>query len=174
MYKLKKEIRLMSENLLILGAGQYGMLVREVAMSTGKFDNIAFLDDESSIAVGRIDDYKDFVSKCRYAFVAIGNSAVRSKLLSMLESAGFELAVIVSPFAYVSASAQIGGGSIVEPMAVVNTGVTLGKGSLVCAGAVVNHNAVVEDCCQIDCNAVVSARGNVPAGTKVESGCVYK
>ncbi len=164
----------MSDNLLILGAGQYGMLVREVASSTGRFNRIDFLDDANDIAVGRIDAYGDFVAEYKYAFVAIGNSAVRSSLLSKLESAGFELAVIVSPFAYVSPSAQVGDGSIIEPMAVVNTEVVLGNGSLVCAGAVVNHNAVVGDYCQIDCNGVVSARSCVPAGTKVESGCVYK
>ena len=164
----------MSENLLILGAGQYGMLVREVAQSTGRFENISFLDDAGTVAIGRIDAYEDFVSDYKYAFVAIGNSKVRSELISKLESAGYELAVIVSPYAHVSPSATIGGGSIVEPMAVVNTEAVLGKGSLVCAGAVVNHNALVGDCCQIDCNATISPRANVPQGIKINSGSVWE
>lgn len=164
----------MSDNLLILGAGQYGMLVREVAMSTGRFENIDFLDDASDIAIGSIDTYEKFKDEYKCAFVAIGNSSVRSELLHKLDNAGYELAVIISPNAYVSPSAAIGGGSIVEPMAVVNTGAVLGTGCLVCAGAVVNHNAAVGDCCQIDCNATVSARSSVPGGTKVDSGCIYK
>ena len=164
----------MPENLLILGAGQYGMLVREAALSTGRFGKIDFLDDVSAMAIGAIDAYRDFASDYKYAFVAIGNCKVRSELLENLEKSGYELAVIVSPHAYVSPSAKIGGGSIVEPMAVVNTEAVLGKGSLVCAGAVINHNAVVGDCCQIDCNATVAARCKVPAGMKVDSGCVIK
>ena len=160
----------MPENLLILGAGQYGMVVREVAIATGEYEKIDFLDDVNPIAIGAIDTYGDFMSEYRYAFVAIGNSKVRSELLSKLENTGYELPVIISPKAYVSYSATIGGGSIVEPMAVVNTGATIGRGCLICAGAVVNHNAVVEDCCQIDCNATVSARANVSTETKVQSG----
>lgn len=41
-------------------------------------------------------------------------------------------------------------------------------------GAVVNHNAVVNKCCQIDCNAVVSAFSKVPDGKKVASCEVWK
>lgn len=161
---------MMKDNLLILGAGQYGMLVCEVALSTGRFEKIDFLDDAADIAIGKIDAYRNFVPDYKYAFVAIGNSCVREELLQKLEAAGYELAIIVSPYAYVSPSATIDGGSIVEPMAVVNTGAILGVGSLICAGAVVNHNAVIGNCCQIDCNATVSARSIVQSGIKIESG----
>lgn len=172
--KMVKGLIKMQDNLLILGAGQYGILVREVAIATGRYEKIDLLDDVSPMAIGAIDTYGDFLSEYRYAFVAIGNSKMRSELLSKLENAGYELPVIISPQAYVSPSAIIGGGSIVEPMAVVNTEAVLGRGCLMCAGAVVNHNAVVEDCCQIDCNATVSARAIVPVGAKIESGCVIK
>ena len=46
--------------------------------------------------------------------------------------------------------------------------------SFICAGAVVNHNAVVNKCCQIDCNAVVSTFSKVPDGKKVDSCEVWK
>ena len=160
----------MPKNLLILGAGQYGMLVREVAIATGEYEKIDFLDDVNPMAIGAIDAYGDFLPEYRYAFVAIGNSKVRSELLSKLENTGYELPFIISPKAYVSPSATIGVGSIVEPMAVVNTGAAIGRGCFICAGAVVNHNAVVEDYCQIDCNATVSARAIVSTETKVQSG----
>ena len=34
-----------NKNLLILGAGQYGVMAKEIAEAMGAFDRIAFLDD---------------------------------------------------------------------------------------------------------------------------------
>ena len=42
------------QNLLILGAGQYGMVAKEIAESMRKYDHIDFLDDNNPIAVGKL------------------------------------------------------------------------------------------------------------------------
>ena len=42
-----------NKNLLILGAGQYGQVAKEIAEETGYFDKIAFLDDNSEQAIGK-------------------------------------------------------------------------------------------------------------------------
>lgn len=162
------------QNLLILGAGQYGHVVRETAESMGCFDKIAFLDDNNRIAVGKLTDYRSLQQEYGCAFVAMGNPDLRMQWLSRLESAGFELAVLVHPKAYVSPTATLGKGSIAEPMAVVNTGAIVEAGGLLCAGCIVNHNAVVKCGCQIDCNAVVAAGAVVPEGSKVPSGTVFE
>ena len=47
-------------NLLILGAGQFGLMVKEIAESMGCFDKIDFLDDNNEIAVGKLCDYEEF------------------------------------------------------------------------------------------------------------------
>lgn len=155
------------KNLLILGAGQYGRVAEETAASTGKFDKIAFLDDKNEIAVGKLADYEKFVSEYKYTFVAMGNADLRLGYIAKLQSAGYEVAVIVSPRAYVAPSASLGRGSIVEAGAVVNSFAALGEGTLVCAGAIVNHNAVVGDGCQIDCGSVVGANAALPAKMKL-------
>lgn len=155
------------KNLLILGAGQYGRVAEETAASTRKFDKIAFLDDKNEIAVGKLVDYEKFVSEYKYAFVAMGNADLRLGYIAKLQSAGYEVAVIVSPRAYVAPSASLGCGSIVEAGAVVNSFAALGEGTLVCAGAIVNHNAVVGDGCQIDCGSVVGPNAVLPAKTRL-------
>lgn len=50
----------MSRKLLILGAGQYGQLAREVAMSMNCYDGISFLDDASGEAIGKTEEYARF------------------------------------------------------------------------------------------------------------------
>ena len=165
----------MSEkSLLILGAGQYGQVVRETAEAMGCFSKIAFLDDNSPLAIGKMTEYEGFAQEYANAFVAMGNPQLRKQWLDRLELAGYDLPVLIHPKAYVSPSAVLGKATIVEAMAVVNTEAVVEIGGLLCAGCVVNHNAHVLPVCQIDCNAVVASNATVPEGTKVCSGMVYE
>ena len=160
-------------NLLILGAGQYGRVARETADTRGCFERIDFLDDNSPHAIGKLADYESFAQSYGSAFVAMGNPQLRMQWLNKLAAAGFELPVLIHPKAHVSPSAVIGPGSIVEPMAVVNSEAVIEMGGLICAGCVVNHNAHIMPVCQIDCNAVVASNALVPERMKVLSGTVF-
>jgi acetyltransferase-like isoleucine patch superfamily enzyme len=162
----------MNRDLLIIGAGQYGMVAKEIAESMRCFDKIDFLDDNSPLAIGKVSEYKCFLEKYHCAFVAIGNSNVRLGFLRDLEEAGYHISTLISPLASVSPTARIMQGSIVEPMAVVQAFSDVGVGCLVCAGAVIKHNAIVEDGCYIDCNAVVMPDTVVQTGTKVSANSV--
>ena len=164
----------MNRNLLILGAGQYGRLVKETAIAMNCFEKIAFLDDNSPLAIDKLNAYMSYGNEFSCAFVAMGNPKLRNEWLNRLEQAGFELPCLVHPMAYVSPSASFGKGIIVEPMCVVNCEVVIGNGCLLCAGCVVNHNAQLMLCCQVDCNATVESNAVVPEGTKVCSGTVFK
>lgn len=156
-------------NLLILGAGQFGIMVKEIAESTKKFDRIDFLDDANPIAIDKLENYVSFVSDYEYAVVAIGNPMARQKYLDGLMQC-YKIATVVSPLAYVSPSAVIGEGSIIEPMAVIQTGATVGNGCIVSSGAVVRHNANVGNYSHLDCNSVVCSNSAVEDGTKIQIG----
>lgn len=158
-----------NDNLLILGAGQYGQVVKEIAESAGLFGKISFLDDKSDIAIGKMCDYEKFASDYNYAIVAIGNADLRLEYIRKLEKSCFRIAILISPKAYVSPSAKIMKGSVVEPLAIVNANSTVGEGVFVCAGAIVNHNAIVGDACQLDCGSVVES--NAVLHPKIKLGC---
>ncbi|MCI8487701.1 MAG: PglB [Clostridia bacterium] len=162
-----------NKNLLILGAGQYGQVAKEVAESMGCFEKIAFLDDNSEQAIGKLEVYENFVTEYSYAFVAIGSADIRLKYIEKLEEACFRIALLVSPKAFISSSAQLMKGTIVEPMAVVNANSTVAIGCLVCAGAIVNHNSFVGDGCQLDCGSVVGSRVILTARTHLKYNEVF-
>lgn len=161
-------------NLLIFGAGQYGFVAKETAQAMGCFDQIDFLDDNSSLAIGKMAEAERLHSSYAAAFVALGNSTLRKQWIEQLEGWGYELPILQHPQATVMSSAIVGKGSIVEAQAVINSNAQVGIACLVCAGAVINHNAVVEDYCQIDCHATIPARSHVPANNKVPCGEVFK
>lgn len=155
----------MNENktLLIIGAGQYGMIAKEIAGQVG-YTTVSFLDSSSPKAIGVPDDVDKFEGD---VIVAIGNAEVRGRMLEKIDKS--RIVSLISPHAYVSTSAVVSPGCVVEPMAVVHTGARIGFGCFISAGAVVNHDCVLEDCCHIDCNSSVMKASTVPAGTKVES-----
>ena len=170
----------MNNNLLIVGAGIYGVLAKEIAESMRCFDKIDFIDDNAEvtpngIAVkGKFCDLLDFSDEYQNIIVAIGNPKFRCELTEKIErGTKYNIATLVSPQAYVSPSAEIAVGCIIEPMAVVHTKCVLSRGCIVSAGAVVNHAARCGEFVHVDCNATVSGYCMVPAATKVFSGTVY-
>ncbi|MBR4626739.1 MAG: PglB [Ruminococcus sp.] len=156
--------------LLILGAGQYGMVAKEIAESMNRFEKIDFLDDNNPIAVGKLNEYEKFKSEYDSAAVAIGNSELRLDYIEKLKAAGYILPALIHDRAYVSHTASISEGCFIEAMTVINTEANIGTGCIISAGAIVNHNAVVEIGCHLDCGTIVKARVNIPANTKTDYG----
>ena len=167
-----------NNNLLIIGAGQYGFVAREIALAMGRFGEIAFLDDSSRSEgisiIGATADIEKFAASYHYGFVAIGNPEIRRNLIEKLRYNCITPAILVHPTAYVSPSAQLQMGCCVEPLAVVQTDATVATASFVASGAVIRHNAFVGDFCHIDCNAVVESTAVVPAATKVACNSVFR
>ena len=159
------------KSLIIVGAGEYGRLIKELAELCG-YEKIGFLGDNSELAVGKVGEYKCFEQEYTDYIVAIGNSNIREDITNKLSST-YTLVSLVHPTAVISKSAQMEAGCVVEAQAVFHTEAKLGRGCFVNAGAVVNHNSIVESYCQIDCNAVVAARAIVPQKTKVASCTVW-
>lgn len=155
--------------LLIVGAGGYGRLVKEIAV-LNSYEIIDFLDDNSPLAVGKIDQLEEIENKYDGSIVAIGNPEVKEKIYRKLKHP----VSLIHPAAVVSKTAIIGSGCVVEALAVVSSEAVVKDGSFVCAGAVVNHNSVVNEFCQIDCNSVVAMGAEVPKGHKVENCSVFK
>lgn len=151
--------------LLILGAGGYGKLVKEIAEVNGY--SCSFLDDDSVDAIGKICEVEKYEDEYDAAIVAIGNPQVRAKIKIN------KPVTLIHPRAVISGSEKIEDGCVIEANAVVNANAVIGRGTFICSGAVVNHNAVVGEYCQVDCNAVVAAEAVVDNGVKVESCTVW-
>ena len=152
--------------LLIVGANEYGQLIKELAKS--RYPVVDFLDDDSPIAIGGIDDMERYRSDYD-AIVAIENPNERKSLYEKLDSYGFRIVSIISPRSYVSKTSTIEPGCVIEPMAVISTNTIIKRGTFINAGAVINHNAAVNEFCQVDCNEVVRDGAEVPACTHVSS-----
>lgn len=166
-----------NKNLLILGAGQYGTVVKEIAKSLGCFERIDFLDNSFGIketegdyrenSIGKLAEYEKFINEYTYGIIAIKNAETRRVWTEKLIEACYKIPILVSPKAFVGNTSQLSCGVVVEPMAVVHENVAIGVGTFVSSGAVVNHNSFVADYCHIDNNAVISSGVLLPPMTYV-------
>ena len=68
-------------NLLIIGMGGHGYVVKEVAENMDVFDRIDFIDDHNEKAIGTIKDLKKLRSTYDTIHVSIGNLELRKKFL---------------------------------------------------------------------------------------------
>lgn len=157
----------MKENLLVVGCGQYGIFVSEIAKTTNKFKRIDFIDDNNPLAIGKISEAKSLLNKYSSAIIAIGNPEIRSKLFFEFKDMGFKLPSIISPQAQVSPSALVSDGCVVEPMACIQSGAKLGFSSFVSSGAIIRHNAELGEFCHADCGSVVMSNSCVGSKNKI-------
>lgn len=174
----------MNKNLLILGAGMFGTVVKELAEEMGVFEKIDFLDDTFGSgefegnyheqSIGKLEDYEKFFPDYEYAIVSIGDPDLRMEWTKKLYYGHFKIPIIVSKSAYVSESAQLSRGVIVGPMAVINSITHVGEGTFVCAKAVVDHNSFVADYCNIQCGTVVMPCALVPSFIKTQPNEVIR
>jgi UDP-N-acetylbacillosamine N-acetyltransferase len=164
------------KRLLILGAGGYGRTIADMASQMGEYDQISFLDDNSSAEniLGTCEDVFRFPDDQTAVYPAFGSGELRMKWLRRLEEAGFRVPALIHPSAYVSPTAVIGTGTMVLPMAVVNTGVTVMEGCILNIGTLVDHDCVIEAGCHLAPGAIVKAENRIPSGMKVESGTVIE
>ena len=161
-------------NLLIVGAGGHGKVVKEVAESLGIYDKIDFVDDKAEGAVGKVSDLKELRKDYEAAFVGIGNNQLRKEVLTKLQVYGYHIPVLVHSTAYISPSAKLSRGTIVEPKAIVNANSVVKEGCIISVGAIVDHDVVLEQCVHVNAGAICKAGSTVAETVKLEAGQVVK
>jgi len=162
----------MNKNLMILGAGRHGRVVKEVAEAMKVFDKIDFLDDDVSceLAIGRCIDNESFAGEYSYAFPAFGDNGLRFKWMEKLEENLFVIPILIHPSAYISPSASVYPGTVVEAKAMINTSAVVERCCIVGLGAIINHGTFIGYACHIECGAIVKPCCVVMANTTVASG----
>ena len=112
-------------NLLIIGAGQYGMVVREIAQATGRFDKIDFLDDNNAVAIDSTNNISTIGSGCVIEPKAVIHTDVR-----------------IGDGCFISAGAVVNHNSVVEDTCHINCGAIIASGVIVPKGTKVDYGLV--------------------------------
>lgn len=164
------------KNLMIIGASGHGKVVADIAVKNG-YDKIAFLDDNPTVkecagypVAGMVNDAESFADAD--FFVAVGNSAIRSRIQKELARKGLNIATLIHPNAVLATDVQIGTGTVVMAGVVVNPGTVVGEGCIINTGATVDHDNRIGDYVHISVGSHTAGTVCIGEGTWLGAGAV--
>jgi sugar O-acyltransferase (sialic acid O-acetyltransferase NeuD family) len=168
-----------AKTLLIVGGGGYGCAVAEAASLSGAFTVVGFVDDRwpglqsawGRPVVGRSDQLASLRPMADAAVVAVGNNARRQALCETILAAGFELASVIHPKAFISPSAKLGRGVTVMAGAVVGSEAELGDGVIANAGCVIDHHGAVGAHAHLGIGACMGGGASMGMRSWMQEGC---
>jgi acetyltransferase EpsM len=102
---------------------------------------------------------------------AVGNNAIRRKLVQKAETAGHVLPwTLRHPTTQVGRSVEIGAGSLLAPGSIVTTRTRIGRHCILNIKASVSHDCVVGDYVNINPSATVAGKARIGDGVFVGAG----
>ena len=165
----------MKNSLLILGAGDLGQVVAEMAAE--QYDKIAFLDDnptkEKQELFPIIGDLKSLESICgnyTHAIPAYGNVIIKEKMRKRIKDCGLTMPCIIHPTAVISSTAQIGAGTIIRENAVISRKVIIYECVLVNMGVLIDHGCVIGACSHLPMGMIIRNEVQVPEHSTFKPG----
>jgi len=164
-------------NLLILGAGSQGPVVKEIAEAIGVFNEIAFLDDDpnNKLAIGPLSDYTRLSEKFPAAIPSFGDPILRTKWFEKLRTnGGYVVPKLIHPSATISNSnVKLGDGVVVEAKVIIGSSVTVGDNVILSAGCVLDKECIIGANTHIDCSCTITKGSIVPPFSRIPTGTIY-
>jgi sugar O-acyltransferase (sialic acid O-acetyltransferase NeuD family) len=157
----------MKDKIVLVGGGGHCKSVIDVIEQTNKYEIIGIVDIKENIGkkvlnyeiIGCDSDLENIFNFCKNALITIGyikSNEKRVTLFNKLKEIGFNLPIIISPFAYVSKYAKIEEGTIIMHHALVNANAKIGKSCIINTKALIEHDAIIGDHCHISTASVVN------------------
>ena len=164
------------KNIILIGGGGHCKSVIDVIEQEGRFEISGIIDKPELLGsrilgypvIGNDSDLEVLAKKYQYALITVGQIKSPELRISLFDSAvkaGFLLATIISPRAYVSKHAEIGQGTVVIHDAIVNANASIGDNCIINSKALIEHDCSISKHCHISTNATING------GVTVESGC---
>ena len=141
-------------NLGIVGCGELGLQVLNIAKQQGKYEVAGFFDDFTPVGtercgvkiLGTLGDIEKRLDAgdvdCLFLAVGYKSMAARKSLYERFASQG-RVATLIHPRAYVDTTARISPGCIVYPGAIIDKAVVLHENVLVNIGCIISHDSII-------------------------------
>lgn len=167
------------EKIILVGGGGHCLSCIDVIESGDEYAITGIIDLNEKVGrkilgypiIGTDADLPEILETVKSFLITIGQikTAVnRIKKYDLLKRIGGNLAVVISPTAYVSKHSEIGEGTIVMAHAFINSGACIGANAIVNTGAIIEHGVKIGRHCHIATSCVVN--GDCTIGERVFLG----
>lgn len=157
---------------VIVGAGGHGRVVREMLRAGGEHQAIGFIDSVPALAGTQVAGLPVFgganqlgrvrqQQKVRHAIVAIGDSRVRMRYARMLQEQGYELVNAIHPTASIAKTAVLGTNLVIAALAAICNEARIGDSCILNTGCVVDHECELDEAVHVCPKAALAGRVRV-------------
>lgn len=160
------------DKVIILGASGHARSVIDIIIQNNEYEVYGLIAGDKELGfwgidvVGQDSDLQRIYNEgVLYAFVAIGNNAIREKLSSRLRNIGYQLINVISKYAVISPHAKLETGIVIMPGAIVNAEAQIQDGCIINTNASIDHDDVIGQYSHIAPGCAISGF------TKVGSKC---
>ncbi|MFD8388640.1 acetyltransferase [Streptomyces sp. NPDC059680] len=170
--------------LLIVGAGGFARETAQAVRDAGEFKLLGHLDDNPALHGTEVDGVPvlggcDLVHDLPDARVVIcvgnpSNYAARARLVRRLALPADRYATVIHPTAVVSATSEVGPGSVLLAHCVLTAAVRVGAHVAVMPQVVLTHDDVVEDCATLASGVRLGGGVRLERGAYVGSGALVR
>jgi sugar O-acyltransferase (sialic acid O-acetyltransferase NeuD family) len=173
------------KEIILIGGGGHCKSVIDVIEQEGKFEIAGIVDKPNllgssvlgHLVIGNDDDLATLAKRYQYALITAGqikSPLLRVKLFDLAVMAGFTMASIISPNAYVSKYSSIGNGVVIMHNSIVNAKASIGNNCIINSKALIEHDCQIFEHCHISTNATINGGVIVESGSFVGSGVITK
>ena len=173
------------QDLILIGAGGHAIACIDAIEQQGTYSIaglIGLAEETHTLCCGyriigtdtHFSEIHQLYSNAHIAIGQIKTAVLRKNLFEELVKIGFNMPVIVSPFAYVSKHVNIGAGSIVMHGAIINAGAQIGENCIVNSRALIEHDCRVANHCHIATGAIINGGVTINESSFIGSGSVVK
>jgi len=166
----------MKKKLILLGGGGHCKSCIDVIEQSGRYEIVGIIDQKERFGklvlgykiIGTDEDIESLVNKGNEFLVTVGQiktAETRVRLFNQLRQYNAKIATIISPRAYVSQHAKIGGGSIIMHDALINASASIGKNCIINTKALIEHDVIIGDHSHISTGAVINGGVDIKQGT---------
>ncbi|MCU5668419.1 acetyltransferase [Bacillus cereus] len=166
------------KRIAIIGAGGHGKVIIDMIRANHIYKVVAVFDDKYKTLNQKLGVYygpivslnliKE-ISDCKFV-IAIGNNAVRQKIVKQLGLKREQYGTIIHPTATISESVTIGFGTVIMPNAVINADTIIGDHVIINTAAVVEHDNSIGNFVHISPNATLTGTVLINEGTQIGAG----
>lgn len=160
------------DKVIILGASGHARSVIDIIMQNNEYEVYGLIAGQEELGfwgipvIGQDSDLQKIYNEgIQYAFVAIGNNAVRKKIANKLKGIGYQLINVFSKYSFISSYVILETGIVVMPGAVINAEARIGEGCIINTNASIDHDTIIGEYSHIAPGCAISG------STKIGRGC---
>ena len=169
------------KTLCIYGCGGQGRDIAELALKSGRWNDIVLVDDDikesivNDFKVYTLEDILDRYSKEKIEFIiSIGEPFIRKSKYEVLRKHNIQLAILNDMDAYTTRKTIIEEGCILHHGSVVSCNTSIGKCSFINKNSVIGHDVIIGDFCVISPSVTIGGFTQIGSNCYIGSGAIIR